>query len=30
MFSRQISKVQLHRPSLQSKVRRNVKVGAQR
>jgi len=30
MFARQISKVQLHRPRLQSKVRKNLKVGVQR
>jgi len=30
MFARQISKVQLHRRRLQSKVRKNLKVGAQR
>jgi len=28
MFARQISKVQLHRRRLQSKVRKNLKVGA--
>jgi len=30
MFARQISKVQLHQRRLQSKVRKNLKVGAQR
>jgi len=30
MFARQTSKVQLHRRRLQSKVRKNPKVGAQR
>jgi len=30
MFARQISKVQLHRRKLQSKLRKNLKVGAQR
>jgi len=30
MFARQISKAQLHRRRLQSKVRKNLKVGAQR
>jgi len=30
MFVRQISKVQLHRRRLQSKVRKILKVGAQR
>jgi len=30
MFARQISKVRLHRRKLQSKVRKNVEVGAQR
>jgi len=30
MFARQMSKVQLHRRRLQSKVRKNLKVGAQR
>jgi len=30
MFARQISQVQLHRRRLQSKVRKNLKVGAQR
>jgi len=30
MFARQISKVQLHRRKLQSKVRKNLEVGAQR
>jgi len=30
MFARQISKVQLHRRRLQSKVRKNLKLGAQR
>jgi len=29
MFARQISKVQLHRRRLQSKVRKNLKLGAQ-
>jgi len=29
-FARQISKVQLHRRRLQSKVRKNLKLGAQR
>jgi len=30
MFARQISKVQPHRRKLQSKVRKNLEVGAQR
>jgi len=30
MFARQISKVQLHWRKLQSKVRKNLEVGAQR
>jgi len=30
MFARKISKVQLHRRRLQSKVRKNLKAGAQR
>jgi len=30
MFARQISKVQLHQRRLQSKVRKNLKIGAQR
>jgi len=30
MFARQISEVQLHRRRLQNKVRKNLKVGAQR
>jgi len=30
MFARQTSKVQLRRRRLQSKVRKNLKVGAQR
>jgi len=30
MFPRQISKVQLHRRRFQSKVRKNLKVGALR
>jgi len=30
MFARQISKLQLHRRKLQSKVRINLEVGAQR
>jgi len=30
MFARQISKAQLHQRSLQSKVRKNLEVGAQR
>jgi len=30
MFAGQISKVQLHRRRLQNKVRKNLKVGAQR
>jgi len=30
LFARQISKVQLHRRRLQSKVRKNLKLGAQR
>jgi len=30
MFARQISKVQLHRRRLQNKMRKNLKVGAQR
>jgi len=30
MFARQISEVQLHRRRLQSNVRTNLKVGAQR
>jgi len=30
MFARQISNAQLHRRKLQSKVRKNLKVGAQR
>ena len=30
MFARQISKVQLHQRKLQSKVRKNLEVGAQR
>jgi len=30
MFARQMSKVQLHRRRLQSKVRKNFEVGAQR
>jgi len=30
MFARQIPKVQLHRRRLQSKVRKNLKVGARR
>jgi len=30
MLARQISKVQLHRRKLQNKVRKNLKVGAQR
>jgi len=29
MFARQISKAQLHRGKLQSKVRKNLEVGAQ-
>jgi len=30
MFARQISNVQLHRRKMQSKVRQNLEVGAQR
>jgi len=30
MFARQLSKIQLHRRRLQSKVRKYLKVGAQR
>jgi len=30
MFARQISKAQFHRRKLQSKVRKNLEVGAQR
>jgi len=30
MFARQISKAQLHRRKLQSKLHKNLKVGAQR
>jgi len=30
MFARQISKVQLHRPKLHSKGRKNMEIGAQR
>jgi len=30
MFAKQMSKVQLHRRKLQSKVRKNLEVGAQR
>jgi len=30
MFARQVSKVQLHRRRLQSEVRKNLKIGAQR
>jgi len=30
MLARQISEVQLHRRKLQNKVRKNLKVGAQR
>jgi len=30
MFVRQVSKVQLHRRRLQSKVRKNLKAGVQR
>jgi len=30
MFARQISKAQLHRRKLQSKVHKNLQVGAQR